>query len=129
MKLKNLCLDCPEDIRGKCCHVSAYIGKYNIILNNVACPYLNPFTGECAVYDHRDKKPKWCVRDKKMFNRGCLPEGCLYLLEDPTREKNPRQQYKDLIHVLTDNEKFTYHGMNDKPFEFYLKELKKKKKR
>lgn len=82
--MSNKCLKCK--VRGDCCYVNIEIEGYNIILDNVHCPYLNIDTGLCTVYEERHQYP-WCLDDGEMFEKGCLPSECEYLKDKHTEMK------------------------------------------
>jgi uncharacterized cysteine cluster protein YcgN (CxxCxxCC family) len=93
----SLCAVCPDGIRGLCCHIAMPIDGFNVILDHVVCPNLNLETKKCKVYDTRLEN-HWCLPDEEMFNKGGLPEGCLYLKEHP--EDNPKISIQKIIEIV-----------------------------
>lgn len=82
--MKNLCLQCPDKLRGKCCHFSydAYtddMKKRNVLFKNQICPFLNIKTGECKEYENRFIKNPYCDTVKTGVKLGGFIEGCAYL--------------------------------------------------
>lgn len=72
------CLDCP--VRGDCCYFSTLIdGRYNIILPDHPCIYLNTDTGLCTIYKDRKKHYPDCLDWEDAKKIGGLPEECLFL--------------------------------------------------
>jgi len=124
--MNNLCGKCPEYTRGLCCHMNIHIGKFNVILENVPCNYLDLDTMKCTVYDKRKEIASWCLKGKELFGKGALPKECLYLLENPTLESNPKRLIKEILETedLTQKEKMVLVGMyntfNNIPFNSYI---------
>lgn len=101
MKEKNICKKCPEGIRGLCCYYNIVIEGYNLILLNQPCKYLDLKTMRCKDFKHRTQINPYCLHGKEMFNKGCLPKGCLYLKDHPEREKNPKIDIHEVIDKLS----------------------------
>lgn len=127
--IKNLCLECSKEIRGLCCCLNMVIGKYNIVLDNVCCPFLDLKTMKCKDYKNRRKNASWCLNEKEMFNLGALPKGCVYLKNHPERESNPKQKITDIIKDLPLKEAQPivdlYNFYNNIPFMNYVNYLVK----
>jgi len=79
----NLCLKCPDEIRGKCCYYTytAYTTSNEkcFILLKHYCPYLNPETKKCNIFKERFKINPYCANIKTSIELGGLIEGCKYL--------------------------------------------------
>lgn len=99
--IKNLCNNCPDEIRGLCCFYNIIIEGHNVILRNQHCKYLDLETKKCKVYKERFKKQPNCLQRDKMYNTGCLPEGCLYLKDHPEREENPKIDIRKVINKIS----------------------------
>ena len=127
--IKDLCLECPKEIRGLCCCINVIIGKYNIVLDNVCCPFLDLETKRCKDYKNRKKNASWCLKGEEMFNTEALPEGCLYLKDHPERESNPKRKIIDVIDKLPLKESQIivnqYNFFNNIPFMNYVNYLVK----
>jgi len=118
MKEENLCLTCPIEIRGKCCFFSCLLvdvngNKYNVILDNQYCEFLDLKTGLCSDYENRKKNFKHCLDISELRNKGSLPKECPYLIRDPTLEKNPKVNIKDIVHKLTSESIMMYNILNN----------------
>lgn len=129
--IKDLCLECPDDVRGECCCINVVIGKFNIILDNVSCPFLDLKTKKCKDYENRKENAYWCLKGEEMFNTGALPEGCLYLKNHPERENNPKRKIIDIIDNLPLKEAQIlvnqYNFYNNIPFMNYVNYMVKSK--
>ena len=147
MEVKDeFCLDCPDEVRGRCCHMGGKIGIFsdmiekemnvrfpfsnrtkntNLCLEHVICPNLNPETKLCTIYETRLKEAHWCISGDKLFGNGALPEGCLYLKEHPEREPYPKMNFKKIKIKLRHNEKAALveliNMFNNIPFLEYTK--------
>lgn len=126
--ITNLCIDCPDGVRGLCCHVNIPIEGYNIVLDHVYCSMLDPKTQFCSDYKNRKQYKPWCLHGENMFNRGGLPKGCLYLIGHPEREANPKISIFEVIDN-GDPKKVPeiigkYNQYNNVPFEVYEEHLK-----
>ena len=124
INIKNLCLECPDDVRGLCCCINLVIEEYNILLDNVSCPFLDLKTMKCKDYKNRKKNASWCLKGEEIFNKGALPEGCLYLKDHPERENNPKQRITNIIKDLSIKESQhivnLYNLYNNIPFMNYV---------
>lgn len=89
--------------------------------------FLETKTNKCMVYDNREKIAPWCLKGKDMFNKGGLPEGCLYLKENPELEKIPKVHIKDILKDLPRHEQLEivgkYNHYNNIPFKTYAERL------
>jgi len=127
----NLCIKCSKKIRGLCCCINLPINGFNLILENVSCHYLDLSTMKCSVYDNRKKVASWCLKGRKLFGHGALPEGCLYLEDHPEREPNPKRLIKDVLENdnLSQKEQMIlvgiYNTYNNIPFSDYEEYLVK----
>ena len=70
----NLCLECPDHIRGTCCTATKTIGS---ITFSERCNFLTE-EGWCGIYEDRHKINEFCLTAKQMIKDGLCPEGCLY---------------------------------------------------
>lgn len=70
----NLCLKCPDSIRGKCCISKDKLGPFPVILK---CNFLTK-AGWCSVYEERFEKQPNCITAEQMIKEGLCPEGCVY---------------------------------------------------
>jgi len=96
MEKDNLCLKCPIEVRGYCCCSNLHYGGFNILLDNVPCPQLDTETGTCKDYENRGNYA-WCLPNEVVYGLGGLPEGCLYVKEDPSREPKPKRLITKII--------------------------------
>lgn len=78
---KNLCIDCPSDIRGLCCYFSVLIKGVQMVCDDY-CKFLNIETGRCSVYRERFQKNRHCLTLEEMKKHGTLPRKCLYVQND-----------------------------------------------
>lgn len=118
--MKNLCLQCPREIRGLCCHISIPLEGFNVILDHVACPLLK--NGKCTNYKQRVNVP-YCIHNEKIYDYDCLPEGCLYL--KGKKPKNPKVQIKSIIDKVSVRSIGMYNLYNNIPFKVYEEHLVK----
>lgn len=104
------------------------INGYNIALDNVVCHFFDKETKLCKIYDEREKYAPWCLNREEKYGKGALPEGCLYLKEDPSREPNPKRYIIDVIDPLPDEiAQFIvniYNGYNNLEFKDFIGNLK-----
>ena len=132
MKIENLCLKCPDQIRGLCCNINIPIEGFNIILENVVCPFFNKETKLCSDYKNREEIAPWCLNGKEKFNKGALPKECLYLKGHSERELNPKIKIRDILHRLSQQRQqklvYIYNILNNIPFEKYAELCFKNKK-
>lgn len=127
--MKDLCLKCPE--RGLCCHINIPIGGFNIVLEHVHCPFLDPETKLCSDYENRTKIAPWCLHGNGMFGKGGLPKECLYLKDHPELEPNPKVKIRDILPLLSPFRQQElvgiYNILNNTPFQDYIEMTKKNK--
>jgi uncharacterized cysteine cluster protein YcgN (CxxCxxCC family) len=118
---ENLCLECP--VRGKCCYLSISLGDFNIILDFQPCTHLDTNTGLCKDYE-KSYNVSWCNHGTNIFNKGALPEGCLYLKKYPNKDqkRKPKVNIRDVIHKLNRKQIMEYNFLNNqqKLWEVYL---------
>lgn len=123
--MEDLCLDCPDQIRGLCCHINIPFGEFNIVLEHVHCPFLDKETKLCSDYENRQQIASWCLHGEGMFGKGGLPRGCLYLKDHPEKEPNPKVKIRDILPLLSFNQQGLivgkYNILNNVPFEEYVK--------
>ena len=113
MNQKNLCKDCPKEVKGKCCFYNIELEGYNIILRNQPCKYLNLKTMECSDYEHRLQINPYCHHSGDMYNFGGLPKGCLYLKDHPELEENPKIDISEVINKITPQSIMEYNVWNN----------------
>lgn len=113
MKMKNLCNKCPDKTRGLCCFYNIEIEGHNLILLNQHCEYLDLKTMLCKDYEHRTKIYPYCLHGDNMFNKGGLPKGCLYLVDHPEREENPKIDIREIINTLKPQNVMEYNIWNN----------------
>jgi len=105
---------------------------FNVILDNVICPFLNKETKLCSDYENRIRIAPWCLNGKDMIGKGGLPKGCLYLKEYSEREPNPKVKIQDVLEQLTPRQQqilvAQYNILNNIPFEKYIDLCFKNKK-
>ncbi len=90
----NRCLVC--EVRGDCCYFSTLIDKkFNIILEDHPCDYLNVDTGLCTHYEDRKEVYENCIDVENAKNLGGLPEGCLYIKKGDKLKYPPKRRLKD----------------------------------
>lgn len=139
--MENLCLKCPDSTRGICCNIAFPIGGFNIVLENVVCPYFDKETKLCIDYENRLEIAPWCLNGDEMFNKGGLPKECLYLKGHPERELNPKVKIRSILYLLSPQKQqklvAIYNALNNTPFMDYIAmtvknnviEIKKNKKK
>ncbi len=79
---EKFCKKC--EIKGLCCYHSVLLrGKdgtrYNVILKNHPCKFLDIETRKCLIYDNRFILNPYCVEIEQAVRQQCLPGECLYL--------------------------------------------------
>lgn len=84
---ENLCVNCPDEIRGICCYYLAWIGDYYIYLPNHPCKFFNPDTRKCSIYEKRHEINPNCLTLKEMYVKGTLPKNCPYVINDSMYQK------------------------------------------
>ena len=84
---ENLCVNCPEEIRGICCNYSGWLEGYWIYLPNHPCQYLNLNTKKCSIYEKRKEINPNCLTLKEMDILGTLPKNCPYVINDSIYQK------------------------------------------
>ncbi len=125
--MSDKCLQCT--VRGVCCYVNVPIEGFNIILENVHCPKLD-HTGLCTCYENRHIH-SWCLDDKEMFNKNCLPRECEYLKEG-NQEFHPKMRLGEILnnHSISEKKKakirMEYDYFDKFPFDAYIQVLHKK---
>lgn len=123
--MEDLCLDCPNEIRGLCCHINVPIAGHNIVLEHVHCPFLDKETKLCSDYENRKQIAPWCLHGEGMFGKGGLPKGCLYLKNHPEKEKKPKVKISYVLSLLPFNKQGSivgiYNILNNTPFEEFVK--------
>jgi len=98
--MENLCKKCPDGIRGLCCCVNVPIGSFNLVMENVPCPFLDLETMFCSDYENRKQLAPWCLHGENMFGKGGLPKGCLHLKDHPEKEPHPKIKIRDILSSL-----------------------------
>lgn len=98
--MKNLCIECADGIRGLCCCINVPIGSFNIVMENVSCPFLDKDTMFCSDYEGRKQLAPWCLHGENMFGHGGLPKDCLYLKDHPEKEPKPKVKIRDVLSSL-----------------------------
>ncbi len=105
---ENLCVNCPDEIRGICCYYLGLIEGHLIYLPNHPCKYLDLNTQKCSIYEKRKEINPNCLTLKEMYIKGTLPKRCPYVINDLTYQKR-----KDTA-ILT----FPFNVSNGIKFEF-----------
>lgn len=107
----NLCMMCPDDVRGLCCYTSGLYtdnGKqYNIIYDKHSCPYLDKKAGLCTVFETRFTTRPQCLEIGKAIKHNALPADCLYVKNNRKyRERLPKvkmekvkDQFKEKLEI------------------------------
>ena len=119
--MENLCPNCPEGVRGLCCHINIPMDNHNIVLDHVHCPMLDKKTRLCSDFENRKEYAPWCLHGENMFGKGGLPKGCLYLIDHPEREPDPKVQILTLPFKQQQKLVGLYNIYNNIPFEEYIK--------
>lgn len=123
-KRKDLCLLCPDGIRGTCCFMNIPIGSFNIMLENVPCPYLDLEKMFCSDFEHRHQLAPWCLDKEHMFGKGGLPKGCLYLKQHPEKEPHPKEKIQEILPNLPHHQQLElvgkYNFFNNVDFMKYI---------
>jgi len=78
---KNLCIYCPPEIRGWCCHHEGLVKGFRIVGDD-HCEFLDEQTGKCTVYQTRFEKNHDCLTIEEMKKLGTLPRKCPYVQFD-----------------------------------------------
>lgn len=125
---RELCSDCPEDIKGYCCYLNVRLGDYNVILENQPCPFLDLKTKLCTVYGEREEKAPHCLEVEMTIGKGGLPKGCLYLKGNEHREPYPKVLIKSIIDKLLPEHIGIFNMVNNIPFEKFVQYPKGVKK-
>lgn len=99
---KNLCIDCPDDIRGLCCHNFARV-KGMILAIDGCCKFLSPINKRCLIYDHRFENED-CATIEEMIRTGTVPKGCLYVINDPEYQERENTAIFDFDIVIKKKE-------------------------
>ena len=97
---KNLCLQCPDDIKGICCCFPFPMGEFVVALTNQYCEHYNPETKRCKKYANRKKAFKHCTGIKEGIKNSGLPLGCLYLKGKEHLIKKPKMKFEDIVDKL-----------------------------
>jgi uncharacterized cysteine cluster protein YcgN (CxxCxxCC family) len=87
MAKKNLCLQCSEEIKKYCCYNSVIcVGesgqRYNIIIKNQPCKYLDTKTLKCLVYKNRLTLNPYCLSVKEAIKANAFQKDCLYVKDN-----------------------------------------------
>lgn len=113
-------MECPDSVRGICCNIAFPIGEFNIILENVVCPFFDKEKKLCSDYENRLKIAPWCLPENQMFGKGGLPKGCLYLKNHPEKEPKPKVKIRDILPQFSPQEQqrlvALYNFLNNIPF-------------
>lgn len=114
---ENLCIRCPEHIRGKCCHLNVWAGKekrFKIFLENHACRYLNTESGWCTIYENRYKENPRCRSIEYAIEKGNLIKECLYVKDNKEYQARTDTVFyiDDIRDQLTERERLDYELTN-----------------
>lgn len=144
-KSKNLCEQCPDDIRGSCCYYSVHIetpsymlcedcpqhikekceypkediserGKKYAIMLPYHCKFLDPETKMCSVFDNRFTRSRICRTIKEGKRTGIWHSKCLYVSKDKEYLSGiVKVRYDDIKDILCTYSKLTYELTRDTP--------------
>ena len=117
--MKDLCEDCPSDLKGTCCFNSVLIEGHNIVLSNHPCKFLDLKTMDCSIYNERYLKNRNCINIEQAIARGGLPVGCLYL-GNATEDELKRAKIYHIPDNLSNRGRQTYDLMNDSAHQFIV---------
>ena len=113
IETENLCVNCPEEIRGICCNYLAWIEGHLIYLPNHPCKYLNLDTRKCSIYEKRHEINPNCLTLKEMYIKGTLPKNCPYIINDSTYQKRKDIALLALPFNISDKGKFEFSKLNN----------------
>lgn len=113
IETENLCVDCPEEIRGICCYYSTKIEGHSIYLLNHPCKHFNPDTRKCSIYEKRHEINPNCLTLKEMYVKGTLPKNCPYVVNDSTYQKRKDIANLTLPFNVSDKGKLEFSKLNN----------------
>lgn len=97
-----MCMKCPEHIRGECNinkdNLPNISKKYNVILSNHPCKYLDLKTKMCSIYPDRLKVNPRCNTIRQGITTGIWHPECIYI-------KNNKKYKKGIVKVFYDDVK------------------------
>lgn len=116
---KDLCKDCPMDIKGLCCHESIILEGFNIVLHRRHCKYFDFDTKICNIYEFRKEVNVTCGTIEEAIEEGALPKGCAYLKGKGQLPKAPRVSMGAVIGKLNAESIMRYNVINNRPRELW----------
>lgn len=110
----NLCLNCPDEIRGLCCYFSCkFSNGENYILTNHPCKFLEK--ARCTIYEKRHDINKNCLTREEMIICGTIPKQCLYVKENESYQNRNDVRIVKIPSNLSPELKREYELQNNKP--------------